>query len=169
MGDESRDARADTSTVRITAAVVCLAVVAVAASALAGFGFAGTSPSAVQYEYGKQVAICHHTNSKSHPWVTLKINIRAWPGHLQHGDTFGACTQAQLNPPPQYKNGKQVAICHHTNSKSHPWVTLKINIHAWPGHLKHGDTLGACTQAQLAPIPQAEPGQPNGHGHGHHK
>lgn len=83
---------------RLAAGLAFVALALVAASVLAGFGFASTSPSAVQYEYGKQVAICHHTKSKAHPWVTLKINIRAWPGHLQHGDTLAACTQAQLDP-----------------------------------------------------------------------
>ena len=151
---------------RLAAGLAFVALALVAASVLAGFGFASTSPSAVQYEYGKQVAICHHTSSKAHPWVTLKIDIHAWPRHLQHGDTFGACSQAQLNPPTRYRDGKQVAICHHTKSKAHPWVTLKINIRAWPGHLQHGDTLGACTQAQLDPSnPQADPAKP----HGHHK
>jgi hypothetical protein len=80
-------------------AVVALALVAT--FALAGFGFAGTSPSAAQYQYGKTVAICHKTKSKKHPWVNLRINIRSWPGHLQHGDTFGACSQAQLHPKPK--------------------------------------------------------------------
>jgi hypothetical protein len=74
-------------------------VALVAASALAGIGLASNSPSAAQYQYTKIVAICHHTHSKAHPWVTLRINLRAWPGHLQHGDTYGGCTAAQLTPP----------------------------------------------------------------------
>jgi hypothetical protein len=162
---------------RVAAGLVFVTVALIAASALAGLGFAGTSPSAAQYEYGKQVAICHHTSSKQHPWVNLKIDIRAWPAHLQRGDTYGACSQAQLNPPKQFRDGKQVAICHHTNSKQHPWVNMKINIRAWPGHLKHGDTFGACTQEQLnpeppkpaTPAPPSDNGNGNGHGHGHKK
>jgi hypothetical protein len=89
--------------IRVGLGLASVALALVAASALAGFGFAGTSPSAAQYQYGKTVPICHHTKSKQHPWVDLRINIRAWPGHLQHGDTFGRCTQAQLHPKPKPK------------------------------------------------------------------
>ena len=40
-------------------------------------------------------------------------------------------------------------ICHRTRSKKKPWVTITVSSSAVPAHLKHGDTLGACTQAQL--------------------
>jgi hypothetical protein len=86
--------------IRFGLGLAFVALAMAAAAALAGHGFAGTSPSAAQYQYGKTVAICHHTNSKKHPWVDQRINIRAWPAHIQHGDTFGACTQAQLHPKP---------------------------------------------------------------------
>lgn len=153
---------------RVAAALVFVAVALVAASALAGLGFAGTSPSAVQYEYGKTITICHRTSSKKHPWVDLKIDIHAWPAHLQHGDAFHPCTQAQLTPPKQYRDGKQVAICHRTKSKTHPWVDMKVNIRAWPGHLQHGDTFGACSQAQLNPPAPTPPGNDADHGRSHH-
>jgi hypothetical protein len=93
--------------IRLGLGLAFVALAMVAASALAGFGFAGTSPSAAQYQYGKTVAICHRTNSKKHPWVNQRINIRAWPAHIQHGDTFGACTPAQLHPKPTPKCDKQ--------------------------------------------------------------
>ncbi len=40
----------------------------------------------------------------------------------------------------QYQYGKKIAICHYTGSKKHPWVTLHVDIHSWPGHLEHGDS-----------------------------
>jgi hypothetical protein len=44
--------------------------------------------------------------------------------------------------------GQRITICHHTHSKKHPFQTITINIHAWPAHARHHDTLGACTSAQ---------------------
>jgi hypothetical protein len=38
----------------------------------------------------------------------------------------------------------KVTICHHTHSKTNPDVTIRINVHAWKAHMRHGDTLGAC-------------------------
>jgi hypothetical protein len=51
----------------------------------------------------------------------------------------------------QYQYGKKIAICHYTGSKKHPWVTLHVNLHSWPGHLQHGDSLGPCPQHPLPP------------------
>jgi len=144
-----------------------------AASVLAGIGFASSTPSAAQYQYGKNIAICHHTASKTHPWVTLLIDIRAWPAFLQHGDTLGACSGSSSPKTPTNKAGKTIAICHYTKSRTPPWVTLHINIHAWPGHLQHGDHLGPCGDS-LPPTPkghgkskgdQHAPSMPT-HGHG---
>ncbi len=51
----------------------------------------------------------------------------------------------------QYPQSK-VTICHHTHSQTNPFVTITVSVHALPAHLKHGDTVGACTQ-QAPPVP----------------
>ncbi|MGZ4334221.1 MAG: hypothetical protein ACXVRJ_08125 [Gaiellaceae bacterium] len=65
----------------------------VVATVIAGVGFASGSVSAAQYQYGK-VTICHHTHSKKHPTVTIRISQHAWRAHQRHGDTLGACAPA---------------------------------------------------------------------------
>jgi len=73
----------------------------------------------------------------------------------------------------------KVAICHKTHSKKNPGVTISINVHAWPAHLRHGDTLGAClrpttastgtTTGSAAPIAapvDSGPGHSGEHGQG---
>ena len=40
---------------------------------------------------------------------------------------------------------RRVTICHRTKSKRRPFVTLRINVSALAGHLRHGDHLGRCT------------------------
>jgi hypothetical protein len=59
---------------------------------LAVFGGTGLakSSSAAQYQY--KITICHHTHSKKHPAVTIRVSVRAWPAHQRHGDTMGACS-----------------------------------------------------------------------------
>jgi hypothetical protein len=49
----------------------------------------------------------------------------------------------------QYPAGK-VTICHHTHSAKNPFVTITVSANAVPAHLKHGDTLGACSAAPPA-------------------
>ena len=103
---------------RLVLGLAFVAVTLVAASALAGMGFASSSPSAAQYQYTKIVAICHHTKSKTHPWVTLRIDLHAWPRHLQHGDTYGGCTAKQLLPAKQPKPKPKAKVQSH-GSQSH--------------------------------------------------
>jgi Cu/Ag efflux protein CusF len=43
-------------------------------------------------QYVGKVTICHHTGSRTHPFVTITINRSALPAHLKHGDTEGPCT-----------------------------------------------------------------------------
>jgi hypothetical protein len=148
---------------RLGTGLAFVAVAMLAASVLAGLGFASSTPSAAQYQYGKTTAICHHTASKTHPWVTLHIDIRAWPAFLQHGDTLGACSGSGTPKTPGSKPGKTIAICHYAKSRTPPWVTLYINIHAWPGHLQHGDHLGPCGD-NLPPTPRGQ-GKSKGHQH----
>ena len=45
---------------------------------------------------------------------------------------------------------KKQTICHRTHSKKKPFVTITVSSNAVPAHLKHGDTLGACTEQELA-------------------
>lgn len=46
---------------------------------------------------------------------------------------------------------KKITICHHAASKAGKvkHVTIRINKSAWPAHKRHGDSLGACTAANL--------------------
>ena len=62
----------------------------------------------------------------------------------------------------QYQYGKKMTICHHTHSKTHPQVTITVGAPAVKAHLKHGDTLGACSASPTnAAIPHG-----TGHGKG---
>jgi hypothetical protein len=70
-----------------------VAVALAAAGVLGGVGFAKSSPTAAQYQYGK-VTICHKTRSKKNPSVTITISQSALPAHLRRGDTVGACVTA---------------------------------------------------------------------------
>src|SRR5436309_10173204 len=78
---------------RLAATVIAVGVFA----SLAGVGYAAglvpfvhTSPTAAQYPTSK-VTICHHTHSKTNPFVTITVSERALPAHLGHGDTTGPC------------------------------------------------------------------------------
>jgi hypothetical protein len=48
--------------------------------------------------------------------------------------------------------GKKVALCHRTGSKSHPWVKLRVSKNAVKAHMRHGDmALGANGECPKAP------------------
>ena len=51
-----------------------------------------------QYQYTGKVLLCHHTHSKKHPWVQIRVGAAGARAHLRHhdGDYLGACT----TPPP---------------------------------------------------------------------
>ena len=59
---------------------------------------------------------------------------------------------------------KKQTICHLTHSKKHPTVTITVSSSAVPAHLRHGDTLGACTKAPVtnAPKKNSKSGAPHG-------
>lgn len=44
---------------------------------------------------------------------------------------------------------KKVTICHHTQGKTGTkHVTIRVSRSALPAHLRHGDTVGACSSAR---------------------
>jgi hypothetical protein len=130
-----------------------VALTMVVASVLAGLGFASNSPSATQYQYGKKIAICHYTGSKRHPWVTLRINIHAWPAHLQHGDKLGACPSV-LPPPPKH-HGKPKPMGHHHIAP--------------PPKQGHGNKGGNGSKGGGDDGSNGAHGSAGNGGHGHHK
>src|SRR5690349_20521424 len=60
--------------------------------------------------------------------------------HFAHS----SATDAQYPP-------SKVTICHHTHSQKNPFVTITVSVHALPAHLRHGDTIGACSQGTTGP------------------
>jgi hypothetical protein len=73
---------------RFAAAAIMSAGLLVPLGVFGGTGFAQSgSPAQAQYK----ITICHHTHSKKHPTVTIRISNRAWAAHQKHGDTLGPC------------------------------------------------------------------------------
>ena len=73
---------------RAFAVTIVVAVAVACFWALGGPGFATSSASAQQYQYGK-ATVCHRTaNGESQE---LSVSADAVPAHLAHGDTVGAC------------------------------------------------------------------------------
>ena len=60
-------------------------------------------------------------------------------------NSVAAASQYEYSGSSQYQY--KVLICHHTHSKKHPWVTIRIPSSAWKAHKKHGDLLGPCSTA----------------------
>lgn len=85
---------------RLAAAAALALVIGVPASlgatglAAKVVGLSDTTPTAAQYPSSK-VTICHHTHSKTNPFVTITVSQNALPAHLGHGDTVGPCSQEQ--------------------------------------------------------------------------
>lgn len=100
------------------------------------------------------VTICHKPGTPAEQ--TKTIPEPALNGHLGHGDYVGACsadpTATSPVPPtatppgPTYTptpgNGGTVTICHKPGTPAQQTKTISAS--ALPGHLNHGDTLGAC-------------------------
>lgn len=73
--------RALRTVLALSVAVTALTMLGV----LGGVGFAKSSLTAAQYQYGKdKVTICHKGK-------TLKVAKPSLKAHLEHGDTLGAC------------------------------------------------------------------------------
>jgi hypothetical protein len=82
---------------------------------------------------------------------------------------FGSSGLAKSSSAAQYQY--KITICHHTHSRTHPAVTIRVSVRAWPAHQRHGDTLGRCpsTTSPSSRGHSGNPGHGNGHGKGHGK
>jgi hypothetical protein len=59
--------------------------------------------------------------------------------------TVGIAGRTGPSAAEQYGDGK-VTICHHTQGKQGTkHVTIRVSRNALPAHLRHGDTVGACS------------------------
>ena len=75
-------------------------------------------------------------------------------GGASAGHTHGSGSVHEPAPPPEPTTdpppveeeppASNVTICHHTNSKKNPTVTITVGAAAVDAHLAHGDELGAC-------------------------
>src|SRR5690348_3208105 len=92
-----------TSARRLRVAVAALVSVGLLVPLAAlGASTSGQTASAAQYK----ITICHHTHSKKHPMVTIRISNKAWPAHQRHGDTMGACPTAKGNHGKSHQNAE---------------------------------------------------------------
>jgi hypothetical protein len=57
---------------------------------------------------------------------------------------------------------KKVTVCHRTHSKKHPWVKIRISVHALKAHLRHGDFVVDATHP--CPPPTAASAKNKHHG-----
>ena len=85
----STDNDARPGPLRVFAVTVVVAVAVACFTALGGPGFATSSASAQEYQYGK-ATVCHRTgNDESQE---IGVSVDAVPAQLAHGDTLGVCT-----------------------------------------------------------------------------
>jgi hypothetical protein len=75
------------------------------------------------------------------------------------GSLASASSQYQYSGSAQYQY--RVTICHRTHSKH----TITISSRALKAHLRHGDTVGACSAASA---PTSKHGPDHGNGKSHH-
>ena len=80
-----------------------------------GAGTSGQSASAAQYK----ITICHHTHSKKHPTVTIRISNKAWKAHQRHGDTMGACPTAKAKHGKSHQNAEKGKSHQNGNKPDH--------------------------------------------------
>src|SRR3954470_20444856 len=96
-----------------------------------GAGTSGPTASAAQYK----ITICHHTHSKKHPTVTIRVSNKAWPAHQRHGDTLGPCATAKKHATHNKTHGKpanksQGQTQSGTHAQSGDHANQKANEHA---------------------------------------
>lgn len=72
---------------------IAMVLAASALGVFAAFGGASLDSTPVQYEYeyGKNVTICHRTESEENRTVTIRVSENAVAAHLAHGDSLGPC------------------------------------------------------------------------------
>jgi len=58
-----------------------------------------SSPSAAADQYAGKTTICHHTHSKTNPWVVITVSNNALPAHKAHGDTLVGAGGTCPGPP----------------------------------------------------------------------
>jgi len=88
-----------------------------------------------------KITICHLPPGNNNNPQTIEIPESAWPAHLAHGDSKGACPTPTIPPA-----DKKITICHIPPGNNNNPQTIEINESAWPAHQAHGDTKGACPE-----------------------
>jgi len=186
--------------VRFAAAgAVALAVAALASVGGVGYaarlvGGSNISAAAAQYPPSK-VTICHHTHSKTNPFVTITVSQNAVAAHVRnHGDTIGPCSDqaAPVVPvvPGQAKKAVKVHKAHKAkhankgqlrrNSKSktkHESTQANDHANKGVGHkptatgpsTSHGKGQAKGHNKTHGPPAGKSHGQGNGNGNGHDK
>lgn len=68
----------------------------------------------------------------------------------------------QAAPEPVHAGTPKVTICHKPPGNPANAHTISVNVHAWPAHKAHGDSLGDCSDDDIEG--PASPGDPGGDG-----
>ena len=117
-------------------------------------GLSDKTPTAAEYPSSK-VTICHHTHSKTNPFVTITVSQNALPAHLGHGDTVGACSSAPpaepVAPAAAAHTLKKAHKAKHSAGKSglhghgKPAKTARVKTHGKSGETHAAPTSGNTT------------------------
>jgi len=91
------------------------------------------------------------------PSSSARSNVRAWTAVAVSAAFFvpllafggpalarsaSAASEYQYSGSSQYQY--KITVCHKTHSRKHPWVQIRVSVHAWKAHARHGDILGTC-------------------------